>query len=82
MPANGKLDLKQMGRRIKAARTLRGVTQVEMSGELGITQGTYSQYEHGTVTIGADKLALICAILDVDADWLLGTPHGQGRGPM
>lgn len=79
---DGELDLEQLGRRLAAVRTLRGLNQKQVAEEMGVSQVSYSKYEHGQITMGLDKLVAICAILDVDADWLLGTPFGEGKGPM
>lgn len=70
-------DPVELGRRIAAVRSYRGKRQAEMTVALDVGQSTYSGYEHGKITMGSDKLALVGFILDVDVNWLLGLPSGK-----
>lgn len=70
-----------LGRRIREARMLRGLTQPEMAARLGLSLRTYQKYEEGTRNPQLDTLALIATTLQVSADWLLGlsdeAPSGE-----
>ena len=79
---DGKLDIELLGRRLAAVRALRGLNQKQVADEIGVSQVSYSKYEHGKITMGLDKLVAICAMLDVSPGWLLGLDDSRGMGPM
>jgi transcriptional regulator with XRE-family HTH domain len=62
----------QPGSRLAAVRKARGVTQVGLSGQLGITQSMLSKYERGDLRLHGAVLARIAEILSVSTDELLG----------
>ena len=47
---------KQLGARIRQARLAAGLTQGELAGRVGLTQGVVSTVEHGILTIDAPDL--------------------------
>lgn len=82
MPEKSDIDLDAMGRRLAAARALRGYTQKQVAEMIEVSQATYSDYEHGRVLMGLVKFVALTRNLDVNADWLLGLPSGDGKGPF
>lgn len=80
--AEHNIDLEALGRRIAAVRSFRGYTQKQVADEIAVSQATYSDYEHGKVLMGLTKFVAITHYLEVNADWLLGLPDGEGRGPF
>jgi transcriptional regulator with XRE-family HTH domain len=58
--------------RLAAVRKARGVTQVDLSARLGITQSMLSKYERGDLRLHGDMLARLADILSVSTDELLG----------
>lgn len=65
-------DRRAMGRRIRAARMMRGMKQTESAAELGLSQGSLSQYELGKSEPKASVLWQMSRLFGVSADWLLG----------
>ena len=57
---------------LKAARKAKGLTQIEVSNFIGLTQGTYSQWENGKVKIDPMSLSRLAKLFDVTTDYLLG----------
>jgi transcriptional regulator with XRE-family HTH domain len=74
-----------MGSRIAAARKARGLTQVQLAEQLGISQQTLAHYEVGRVGVGAPMLPALAEILDLSFDEILVgqvAPYRPGRrGP-
>lgn len=63
-----------MGQKLRTARKIKGLTQVEVARELGVTQGAVRQWEAGATTPSAGKLAKVAALLDIPIAELLGSP--------
>lgn len=57
------VDETTVSRRIKAFRVLKGYTQAEMAGKLGITTQVYAKYEHKPYSIPLRKLTPIADTL-------------------
>jgi transcriptional regulator with XRE-family HTH domain len=55
----------EIGRRIRVQRTLRGATQTELAGAIGITFQQIQKYENGTNRVSAGKLFQIARFLAV-----------------
>jgi HTH-type transcriptional regulator / antitoxin HipB len=67
------IDLKQMGRRVAASRTLRGWSQKELAEQAGLTQATVARVELGQKhRVALDTLYKIAEALEEDTDYLLG----------
>lgn len=49
----------------------RGMTQKEFSERTGIKQSTISEWKSKRTNPSADKIMIICSVLDVDMSWLL-----------
>lgn len=64
--------------RIKQIRQERGYPQEYMAERLGTSQSHYNRNETGKTEIPASRIADICRILEVTADYILGlTEHPQ-----
>lgn len=64
------LALREMGRRVRLARTHVGLTQAELAKKLGCTQAMVSRAESGNVTVSSrflDRVHKVCKLAD---DWL------------
>lgn len=61
----------EIGKRIRAARELRKLTQSELGNEIGVTKSTVAKYEAGIVErIQLPMIEAIAKYLDVDPSWL------------
>ena len=58
-----KLDLK----RLRAERVACGLSQEDVAKKFGKTRSWYAKRENGFVSIGADELAKIAGIFNIDA---------------
>ncbi len=65
-------DTGQPANRLATVRKARGVTQVDLSARLGITQSMLSKYERGDLRLHGNMLAQLAEILSVSTDELLG----------
>ena len=61
-----------LGKRIREARMLRGMTQPEMANALGLSLRTYQKYEEGSRNPQLDTLVAIAIVLNASTDWRLG----------
>jgi transcriptional regulator with XRE-family HTH domain len=77
---SGPIDEKTIGRRMRDARTRRGMTQVELAQKLGIDQSLISEYERGIVRLHGGLLVGIAKILKTSADELLGLEKPRDSG--
>lgn len=59
--------------RLRSVRIDRGLTQQQVSDELGVTKATYSGYETGRREPDVKKIKLLAKILKTTGDHLLGT---------
>lgn len=62
----------QIGRRLRAARTYEGMTQVELASCLGIQSSALSNWETGSRALPPGQVAAICIALGTTADYLFG----------
>jgi transcriptional regulator with XRE-family HTH domain len=67
----------EVGRRVRALRTERGMSQTDLGGELGLTFQQVQKYEKGTNRIGAGRLQHIAEILDVPISVFFAAPDGH-----
>lgn len=63
---------KSVGFRIKECRKAKGLTQKQVSQAMGIVVQQYQTYESGRYELSYQQIILLCRILDVSADYLLG----------
>lgn len=71
----GKID-KVIRRRLKDLRMNAGLSQREVSGELGVSRSAYSQIETGERKVGAEELFKLAEIFEVDVNGLLDLKKG------
>lgn len=64
--------MQNYGKRLKAARKAKGLTQVEIAAILGVTQGSYQRMETGNHDLKMSTIYQLCKTLNISADWLLG----------
>lgn len=62
----------EIGHRIAELRKARGIRQVELAEQLGVSQGNVSDYETGKTKIACDQIIELTKILEISADELLG----------
>lgn len=77
-----KKEIERIGLRIAKLRRERGLTQVELSSKLGITQSHLSEYERGGLSLhGSQLIVKLTQALGITADELLGlrAPKGGRR---
>ena len=58
--------------RLRAARLLRGMSQVELARELGVTKQSVSNWENDNILPSIEMLCRIASCLSVSADYLVG----------
>lgn len=66
--------------RLKELRVIEKKSQTEMAKKLGLTQGTYSNYENGTTDPTIEKLIEIADKLNISIDYLVGRDYGNDLG--
>ena len=67
-----------IGQKLRNARKVKGLTQVEVANALGVTQGAVRQWEAGATTPSAGKLAKVAVLLDIPvAELLTPSPRAQ-----
>jgi Predicted transcriptional regulators len=62
----------QLSEKLRLARKRKKLTQTEISKHLNLTSQAYSKYENGDNTPTMDSLIILCNLLEVSANWLLG----------
>jgi len=60
------------GDRLRAARKIRGLTQVQLAERLGITQKSYQRMETGVHDLKMSTIYDLCKALEISSDWLIG----------
>jgi transcriptional regulator with XRE-family HTH domain len=65
-------DAEAIGARVAQLRKERGITQVQLSSLLGVSQPVISAYERGAVPLRAEQVAQLALHLRVSSDVLLG----------
>ena len=73
--------VKAIGERLARFRKDRGLTQVQLAKELGVSQVNISSYEHGILRLPSDLLALAAQVLQISADTLLGLSDVATKTP-
>lgn len=71
-----------IGQRLARLRRERGITQVELAAQLGVTQSNVSACERGEVRLHCDLIVEVCKILEVTSDELLGLGPPPGSLPV
>jgi transcriptional regulator with XRE-family HTH domain len=77
---------RKIGEHLSQLRKRRGITQMEMSKLLGVSQPIVSKYESGELRLHAELVVRLAEILRVSADELLGikgsTAHAPSEGRL
>ena len=68
-----------VGRRIRARRLERGMSQSELGSKLGVTFQQIQKYEKGVNRVGAGRLYQIAEVLSIPVSFFFGGNEG-GRG--
>ena len=63
---------KEVGARLKDSRKAARYTQSQIAQYLKMTQQQYSRFENGVFELNYAQLIILCKLLDVSADYLLG----------
>jgi len=71
--------MENYGERLRAARTMKKLTQTELAERLGITQKSYQRMETGNHDLKMSTVYKICKTLDISADWLIGLSTTMNR---
>ena len=58
--------------RLKELRKEKGMSQIALAKELGVSYRTLQNWENGVSSIKSDRLKILCEIFDVDAPYILG----------
>jgi len=69
----------EVGRRIRAQRLVRGLSQTDLGRSLGITFQQVQKYEKGANRVGAGRLTRIAEVLNVPVAFFFGD-HAGGSG--
>jgi transcriptional regulator with XRE-family HTH domain len=70
----------EVGRRIRAQRLVRRMSQTELGTRVGITFQQIQKYEKGVNRVGAGRLTRIAEVLGVPVSFLFGaTEHSSGK---
>ena len=75
----GGIFMENYGERLRAARTMKKLTQTELAERLGITQKSYQRMETGNHDLKMSTICKICKTLDISADWLIGLSTSMNR---
>ena len=62
----------ELGKKLKERREQLGLTQRQVAESLGVTQPVYQRFENGIFECNYTKLAALCKLYDISADYLLG----------
>ena len=66
---------------LKAARKAKGLTQVEVAEQIGVTGSAYCAYESGKRHPDVAKIKMLAKILGVSGDYLLGREEQKEKTP-
>jgi transcriptional regulator with XRE-family HTH domain len=69
----------EVGRRIRAQRLVRGLSQTDLGRSLGITFQQVQKYEKGANRVGAGRLTRIAEVLGVPVAFFFGDHAGTGK---
>lgn len=71
MRENSRIDMPELGARIRQARTSRNMSQLELADACGISVPYVSDIERGKKCFSVDILLRIALALQISTDWLL-----------
>ena len=73
------VEAKTIGKRLAEIRKSRGFTQVEVGGQLGMTQALVSDYERGKLRVHGGLIVGFAKALRVSSDQILGLKDTNGH---
>ena len=76
-PKLRKLDLMEMGKRIRERRTFIEMSRDKMASQLGVTQQFIADIENGHKGLSIKRLYALCQILGVSADYILAGERAE-----
>lgn len=68
---NKTLDVKELGKLVKAKRIILGLTVDEVAEKMGTKKSAVSRYENGVATMNAITFLRMCAVLGIDISFNL-----------
>ena len=68
-----KIEMKDIQNRLREAIKQSGIPQKELAQKIGVSPQTVSKYMKKDVFPALDTFAKLCRVLDVKADYILGT---------
>ena len=64
-----------LGKRIKQAREMKGLTQENLAELVGVSRTAITRWEGGDIVPTVEHLIALCKVLDVDAGFFLDTDN-------
>ncbi len=64
--------MNNIGKIIKEERTQKKLTQEELAKQIGVTQDSISLWEQGKRIPDTQYIILLCKVLEISSDYLLG----------
>ena len=64
-----------LNQRIRLLRQARGISQVELAKQLGVTKQSISNWENDNIQPSIDMLKQLAQVFSVSTDYLLGLDH-------
>ncbi len=68
-----------IGKRIRAARRAKRLTQTQLGHRLGVSFQQIQKYESGANRLSGHRLVILAETLEQPVSWMLGTTEGDGR---
>jgi len=69
--------MENFGAKLAESRRSKNLTQEELANRLGVTPQALSKWEKGLSSPDISMICAICGVLDISADYLLGTGNGK-----
>ena len=70
------------GEKIKAARTLKGLTQKQLAEKIGAKHNSISDWEKNKNKPDPDTIELLCGVLEISPNYLLGNKINDEISPV
>jgi transcriptional regulator with XRE-family HTH domain len=77
----GQIINRQIGSRVRYARTERGLSQQKLGDQLGVAFQQIQKYENGSNSLSAAKLSQLADILGVTVNYFFDAPHVAAPEP-
>lgn len=73
------IDTYALGLRLREFRRKRGLTQEQLSAQIGISCSFYGHIERGTRDMSVETLGKLCRMLNADAEYILFGDFGASH---